>query len=140
MYCCEGWHSPSFPQAIDCPSWWSDYCPGTALEGWVSSGAPLAYLPTHEDITGTPVLRTCSQVLKDRFWETAFFLSSLTLIQSKSNFSEALNKKAVITEIIVRVIAASISQGRHDYPVFFIMLGILMVLELMWRDRCRADG
>lgn len=53
--------------AIRCPSWWSDYCPDIAPEGWASSGAPLASLPPREDITGTPVLLTCSQVLRDRF-------------------------------------------------------------------------
>lgn len=42
-----------------------------------------------------------------RYWRTGFrkqhpILSSLTLFQSKSNFSEDLNEKAVITEIVVR--------------------------------------
>lgn len=65
--CCGGWHSLPFPQAIICPSRWSAYYPSTAPEGWASSGAPLACLPALEDICGTPVLLTCSQVLKDRF-------------------------------------------------------------------------
>lgn len=52
MHCCKGWHSLSFPQAIDCPSQWSDYCPNTAPEAWASSGAPLAYLTAHEEHHG----------------------------------------------------------------------------------------